>query len=73
LLGDLLRDLKKRTEVQTARAEALLSLVTVNGETPTIVHQLCTAIGLALDKHAEGMRALSGFVDIIAENGAVQS
>ncbi len=68
LLQELLTDLEQRAKHQTLIAESIVALVEPNGQMPREELMIRTAIGQALEKHAEGMRDLSGFAEIICED-----
>lgn len=70
---DLLTDLEQRAARQLLVAESLLSLVETNDEMPREELMIRTAMGQALAQHAEGMRDLSGFAEIVCEDRTVRS
>jgi hypothetical protein len=68
LLQKLLTDLKQRAVRQTLVAESLVALVEPNDQMTREEYMIRTAIGQALETHANGMRDLSGFAKIITED-----
>jgi hypothetical protein len=70
LLQEMLTDLENRTKHQALIAKSLVALVEPNDQTKHEEYMIRTAIGQALEKHAEGMRDLSGFAEIICKDRA---
>ena len=73
LLQNLLTDLEGRTKRQALIAESIEALVAQVQETTPGEFLIFPAIGQTLERHAQGMRDLLGFVEIIAEDRTVRS
>jgi hypothetical protein len=69
----MLTDLEQRTAQQALVAESLVTLVEPNDQMPREELMIRVAIGQAIESHAQGMRALSGFAKIVCEDRTVQS
>jgi hypothetical protein len=62
-------DLKDRLQENERNAAALPALVALHGggEMPASIYNAYRSLGLALQAHAEGMRQVLGFAELVAD------